>query len=96
MTQSTNTRIGASIGKFLGNAAAHTINVSIVAVESTGRFGQDIVAGATEQYVVKSAELEARREQARAELLAERTTGVKLKAQPKLAKPGVAKRRVAA
>ena len=62
MAQAHNT-IGSTIGRALGNAAAYTVHGAVSAAQYTGRFGQDVVAGATEQYGVKSAELQARREQ---------------------------------
>lgn len=60
--------IGLSIGKFIGNAAAYGVHGAVSAAQYTGRFGQDVAAGATEQYSVKSAELAAKR----AEIAAER------------------------
>lgn len=62
MAQAHNT-IGSTIGRALGNAAAYTVHGAVSAAQYTGRFGQDVAAGATEQYGVKSAELSARREQ---------------------------------
>lgn len=62
MAQAHNT-IGSTIGRALGNAAAYTVHGAVSAAQYTGRFGQDVAAGATEQYSVKSAELQARREQ---------------------------------
>lgn len=62
MAQAQNT-LGSTIGRALGNAAAYTVHGAVSAAQYTGRFGQDVVAGATEQYGVKSAELSARREQ---------------------------------
>lgn len=62
MAQAHNT-IGSTIGRALGNAAAYTVHGAVSAAQYTGRFGQDVAAGATEQYAVKSAELSARREQ---------------------------------
>ena len=62
MAQAHNT-IGSTIGRALGNAAAYTVHGAVSAAQYTGRFGQDVAAGATEQYSVKSAELSARREQ---------------------------------
>lgn len=62
MAQAHNT-IGSTIGRALGNAAAYTVHGAVSAAQYTGRFGQDVCAGATEQYSVKSAELQARREQ---------------------------------
>lgn len=62
MAQAHNT-LGSTIGRALGNAAAYTVHGTVSAAQYTGRFGQDVAAGATEQYGVKSAELSARREQ---------------------------------
>ena len=62
MAQAHNT-LGSTIGRALGNAAAYTVHGAVSAAQYTGRFGQDVAAGATEQYGVKSAELQARREQ---------------------------------
>lgn len=62
MAQAHNT-LGSTIGRALGNAAAYTVHGAVSAAQYTGRFGQDVAAGATEQYSVKSAELAARREQ---------------------------------
>lgn len=62
MAQAHNT-LGSTIGRALGNAAAYTVHGAVSAAQYTGRFGQDVAAGATEQYSVKSAELSARREQ---------------------------------
>lgn len=61
MAQAHNT-LGSTIGRALGNAAAYTVHGAVSAAQYTGRFGQDVAAGATEQYGVKSAELSARRE----------------------------------
>ena len=60
MAQAHNT-IGSTIGRAIGNAAAYTVHGAVSAAQYTGRFGQDVAAGATEQYGVKSAELAARR-----------------------------------
>ena len=62
MAQARNT-LGSTIGRALGNAAAYSVHGAVSAAQYTGRFGQDVAAGATEQYGVKSAELSARREQ---------------------------------
>lgn len=62
MAQAHNT-LGSTIGRALGNAAAYTVHGAVSAAQYTGRFGQDVASGATEQYGVKSAELSARREQ---------------------------------
>lgn len=62
MAQAHNT-LGSTIGRALGNAAAYTVHGAVSAAQYTGRFGQDVAAGATDAYGVKSAELSARREQ---------------------------------
>ena len=62
MAQAHNTRtFGASIGAALGTAAAYGVHGAITAAQYTGRFGQDVVAGATESYADKSAALAAKR-----------------------------------
>ena len=60
MAQAHNT-IGSTIGRALGNAAAYTVHGAVSAAQYTGRFGQDVASGATEQYAAKSGELAARR-----------------------------------
>ena len=62
MAQAHNT-IGSTIGRALGSAAAYSVHGAVSAAQYTGRFGQDVASGATEQYAAKSAELSARREQ---------------------------------
>lgn len=62
MAQAHNT-LGSTIGRALGNAAAYTVHGAVSAAQYTGRFGQDVAAGATDAYGVKSAELLAKREQ---------------------------------
>ena len=62
MAQAHNT-IGSTIGRALGNAAAYTVHGAVSAAQYTGRFGQDVAAGASDAYGVKSAELLAKREQ---------------------------------
>lgn len=65
MTTST---IGKTIGAAIGKSAAYTAHGAIRAAQGTGRFGQDVLAGATEGYTSKAAELAA----ARAAIAAER------------------------
>lgn len=65
MTTST---IGKTLGAAIGKGAAYTAHGAIRAAQGTGRFGQDVVLGATEGYATKSAELAA----ARAAIAAER------------------------
>lgn len=62
MAQAHNT-LGSTIGRALGNAAAYSVHGAVSAAQYTGRFGQDVAAGAADAYGVKSAELSARREQ---------------------------------
>jgi len=54
MTTST---IGKTIGSAIGKGAAYTAHGAIRAAQGTGRFGQDVLAGATEGYTEKAAEL---------------------------------------
>ena len=86
MAQAHNT-LGSTIGRALGNAAAYSVHGAVSAAQYTGRFGQDVAAGATEQYGVKSAELSARREQ-----LAEQRAAA-ISAAVEAAAPAVAKQR---
>lgn len=65
MTTST---FGRSFGAALGKGAAYTAHGAIRAAQGTGRFGQDVFAGATEGYTSKAAELAA----VRAAIAAER------------------------
>lgn len=60
MAQAHNT-IGSTIGRAIGSAAAYGVHGAISAAQYTGRFGQDVASGATEQYAAKSGELAARR-----------------------------------
>lgn len=62
MAQAHNT-IGSTIGRALGNAAAYSVHGAVSAAQYTGRFGQDVAAGAADAYGAKSAELLAKREQ---------------------------------
>ena len=62
MAQAHNT-IGSTIGRAIGSAAAYSVHGAVSAAQYTGRFGQDVAAGAADAYGVKSAELSARREQ---------------------------------
>ena len=55
--------IGRSIGAAIGKGAAYTAHGAIRAAKGTGRFGQDVLAGATEGYTSKAAELAAVRMQ---------------------------------
>lgn len=62
MAQAHNT-LGSTIGRAIGNAAAYGVHGAISAAQYTGQFGKDVVAGATDAYSAKSAELLAKREQ---------------------------------
>ena len=62
MAQAHNT-IGSTIGRAIGTSAAYAVHGAVSAAQYTGRFGQDMAAGAADAYGVKSAELSARREQ---------------------------------
>ena len=86
MAQAHNT-IGSTIGRALGNAAAYTVHGAVSAAQYTGRFGQDVAAGAAEQYAVKSGELAARR----AALAEQRAAAIS--AAVEAAAPAVAKQR---
>ena len=55
---------GTSVGKFIGNTAAYAAHGAVVAFNATGQFGKDVVAGTSQQYSVKSAELATRRDAA--------------------------------
>lgn len=62
MAQAQNTRtFGATIGAALGTSAAYAVHGAVSAAQYTGRFGQDMAAGAADAYGVKSGELAARR-----------------------------------
>ena len=60
MTTST---IGKTIGAAIGKSVAYTAHGTIRVAQGTGRFGQDVFAGATEGYAEKAAELAAVRMQ---------------------------------
>ena len=62
MAQAHNT-LGSTIGRALGTSAAYAVHGAVSAAQYTGRFGQDMAAGAADAYGVKSAELLAKREQ---------------------------------
>lgn len=86
MAQARNT-IGSTIGRALGNAAAYSVHGAVSAAQYTGRFGQDVASGATEQYAAKSGELAARR----AALAEQRAAAIS--AAVEAAAPAVAKQR---
>jgi hypothetical protein len=86
MAQAHNT-LGSTIGRALGTSAAYAVHGAVSAAQYTGRFGQDVASGATEQYAAKSAELSARREQ-----LAEQRAAA-ISAAVEAAAPPVAKQR---
>ena len=60
MTTATNT-VGATIGSLIGKSAAYGVHGVVRVAVGTGRFGADVVAGATVGYVDKAAELAAAR-----------------------------------
>lgn len=86
------TSLGLTIGATIGKGAAYAVHGAIASAQATGRFGQDIVAGAQAGYADKAAELRAKRDAALAAFEAAET--VALKPQPQLAapKPAAAKR----
>ena len=86
MAQAHNT-IGSTIGRAIGSAAAYGVHGAISAAQYTGRFGQDVASGATEQYAAKSGELAARR----AALAEQRAAAIG--AAVEAAAPAVAKQR---
>ena len=86
MAQAQNT-LGSTIGRALGNAAAYSVHGAVSAAQYTGRFGQDVASGATEQYAAKSGELAARR----AALAEQRAAAIS--AAVEAAAPAVAKQR---
>lgn len=57
----TTTTIGKTIGAAIGKGAAYTAHGAIRAAQSTGRFGEDLIAGTQEGYTTKAAELAAAR-----------------------------------
>lgn len=57
----TNTSFGIKVGRALGNGAAYAVHGVAMAAQASGQFGRDVVAGATDQYAVKAAELHAAR-----------------------------------
>ena len=60
MTAANNT-IGATIGSLVGKGAAYTVHGAVRVAVGTGRFGADVVAGASTGYTSKAAELAAAR-----------------------------------
>ena len=58
---SASTTFGRSIGAAIGKSAAYAAHGAITAASYTGRFGADVVAGTSEGYSTKAAELAARR-----------------------------------
>lgn len=68
----TNTKtisFGTKVGTAIGKSAAYAVHGAVLAAQSTGRFGQDVVAGSREGYTTMSEELAARREELRAQRL---------------------------
>lgn len=62
MTTATNT-VGATIGSLIGKSAAYGVHGVVRVTVGTGRFGADVVAGATTGYADKAEELRAVRMQ---------------------------------
>ena len=60
MTTATNT-VGATIGSLIGKSAAYGVHGVVRVAVGTGRFGADVVAGASTGYTSKAAELAAAR-----------------------------------
>ena len=60
------TTFGTRVGAVLGNTAAYAGHGVALGIQTTGRFGRDVAAGASTQYALKAAELKARRDAARA------------------------------
>ena len=60
MTTANNT-VGATLGSFVGKSAAYGVHGALRVAVGTGRFGADVVAGATTGYTSKAAELAAAR-----------------------------------
>lgn len=84
--------IALSIGAAIGKGAAYAVHGAIAGAQATGRFGQDVVAGAQEGYVTKSVELARKRAEALAQYEASKAQRVTVKPQPQLAAPAPAKR----
>ena len=53
--------IGATLGSFVGKSAAYGVHGVVRVAVGTGRFGADVVAGASAGYTSKAAELAAAR-----------------------------------
>lgn len=73
--------IAHSIGSGIGKSAAFAGHAAVVAVQSTGRFGQDVLAGTHEGYVTKRDELAAKRASYIANLPAQHKVRVAVKAK---------------
>lgn len=84
--------LGTTIGAALGKGAAYAVHGAIASAQATGRFGQDVVAGAQEGYATKSVELARKRAEALAQYEASKAQPVAVKPQPQLAAPAPAKR----
>lgn len=63
MTASTTATFGRTIGAAIGKSAAYVGHAACVSASYTGRFGADLVAGTSEGYATKAAELAERRMQ---------------------------------
>lgn len=84
--------IGITIGAAIGKGAAYAVHGAIAGAQATGRFGQDVAAGAQAGYAEKADELAARRLAALTEYEARLSQPVAVKPQPQLAAPAPAKR----
>ena len=60
MTTANNT-VGATLGSLIGKSAAYGVHGVVRVAVGTGRFGADVVGGATAGYTSKAAELAAAR-----------------------------------
>jgi len=82
--------IGITIGAAIGKSAAYAVHGAIAGAQASGRFGQDIAAGAQEGYATKATELARKRAEALAQYEASKAQPVAVKPQPQLAAPAPA------
>ena len=82
--------IALSIGAAIGKGAAYAVHGAIAGAQASGRFGQDVAAGAQEGYATKSVELARKRAEALAQYEASKAQPVAVKPQPQLAAPAPA------
>lgn len=88
--------LGITIGAALGKGAAYAVHGAIAGAQATGRFGQDVVAGAQAGYAEKADELAAKRRAALAAIEARQVAPVAIKRQPQLAAPAKRTRKAVA